>query len=223
MKAAIVLLPHRSPATDDGCGLSTQSRVTLTVVRGQQYMIRVGGFGDSSGPGLLTLQCGAESRCGADQGDCFVGNGSPYCDDASCCEAVCEVDQFCCDVTWDEQCAAEAEGHCRGAFTACAAGSGECDMAHEGPGCADESCCQTVCLAEPFCCLGEWDELCAEMAAQRCGALEACEGATGACDAAHASAGCENLSCCVDVCQRDSFCCTDGWDAQCAAMAAQCP
>ncbi len=43
-------------------------------------------------------------------GDCCVGNGSPGCDDEACCSAICAIDPFCCDVTWDGTCADEAIG-----------------------------------------------------------------------------------------------------------------
>jgi hypothetical protein len=54
-----------------------------------------------------------EPQCGAPQtGDCFEANGSPFCDDQACCDTVCAVDPFCCDVTWDAICAEEAAELC---------------------------------------------------------------------------------------------------------------
>lgn len=41
-------------------------------------------------------------------GDCCVEDGTPGCNDAACCEAVCTADQFCCNFGWDELCAANA-------------------------------------------------------------------------------------------------------------------
>ena len=53
--------------------------------------------------------------CGdADAGSCFVANGTPFCDDADCCETVCAVDSFCCDTEWDGICADEAITMCLG-------------------------------------------------------------------------------------------------------------
>jgi len=46
------------------------------------------------------LACGSPGT-----GDCLVPNGSPYCEDAACCEAVCAVDPYCCEVEWDAVCA----------------------------------------------------------------------------------------------------------------------
>jgi cysteine-rich repeat protein len=57
--------------------------------------------------------------CGGISGGCFTANTVPGCSDVTCCEAVCDIDDFCCDVTWDENCAAiaqnEAADACRGA------------------------------------------------------------------------------------------------------------
>jgi hypothetical protein len=38
-----------------------------------------------------------------------VPNDTPYCDDETCCNLVCEVEYFCCVGNWDEYCAALAE------------------------------------------------------------------------------------------------------------------
>jgi hypothetical protein len=51
---------------------------------------------------------GGNPACGPGAGDCFVANGTPGCDDVACCETVCAVDPFCCDVAWDSICASEA-------------------------------------------------------------------------------------------------------------------
>ena len=47
-------------------------------------------------------------------GDCCdpLGNGTPGCDDPTCCDAVCSIDPFCCDVAWDTLCAAQAQELC---------------------------------------------------------------------------------------------------------------
>jgi hypothetical protein len=46
-------------------------------------------------------------------GDCFVANGTPGCEDDTCCSSVCAVDPFCCDNEWDQTCADEAADLCR--------------------------------------------------------------------------------------------------------------
>jgi hypothetical protein len=42
-------------------------------------------------------------------GSCQEDNGTPGCDDPSCCSFVCEIDVFCCDVAWDASCVAQAK------------------------------------------------------------------------------------------------------------------
>ncbi len=55
----------------------------------------------------------AQAACGDPAaGSCFEANLTPGCDDQACCEAVCAVDLFCCDVSWDSVCAEAAEDIC---------------------------------------------------------------------------------------------------------------
>ena len=46
------------------------------------------------------------------KGNCFQPNGTPGCDESTCCEAVCAVNPFCCEIEWDAQCAADAAEIC---------------------------------------------------------------------------------------------------------------
>ncbi len=206
--------------SDDDCGPNNfNARVTFQAVQGQTYLIRVGGFEEDSGAGMLTVRCGAQV-CGAGNGACGEGNGSPGCDDAGCCQTTCAVDPFCCDVEWDVFCAGEAEGLCGGSFPACAPGAGTCAGAHAGGGCDDVDCCNTTCMSDPFCCVDQWDDLCAREAFDLC--FLACGDATaGGCFTNTGSPGCDNASCCETVCAEDPFCCTDVWDQTCADRAAQ--
>lgn len=41
-------------------------------------------------------------------GSCFAQHGTAGCDDADCCNAVCDVRLFCCLGGWDTNCAAAA-------------------------------------------------------------------------------------------------------------------
>lgn len=92
---------------DDTCG--EQSLVSFFATEGQQYLIRAGVFpGKPGGPGELTISCGAppNENCPG-TGDCCdgAGTGTPACTDTTCCNRVCALDPFCCDVEWDEFCA----------------------------------------------------------------------------------------------------------------------
>jgi hypothetical protein len=49
----------------------------------------------------------------------------------------------------------------------CGTASGSCFTTH-GPGCDDESCCNEVCFADPFCCQTQWDSLCVDQALASC-------------------------------------------------------
>lgn len=111
--------------------------------------------------------CSGVAACGAaDAGSCFAGHATPFCDQADCCLAVCSVDAYCCDSAWDALCAQEGGAVCSGA--ACGTGLGSCAAAHAQPGCSDAACCETVCMADPVCCLVAWDELCAAAAQTGC-------------------------------------------------------
>ena len=54
-------------------------------------------------------------------------------------------------------------------FIVCGTGGG-CFTMHAAPGCNNESCCQTVCFIDDFCCSNSWDSLCVEEANDLCNA-----------------------------------------------------
>ena len=84
--------------------------------------------------------------CGNGQDD--DGDGLVDCDDPDCADFQQCGDSFCGDPEADS-----------------------CCFAHPMPFCADESCCETVCAVDPFCCTTAWDDLCADEAAELCGTL----------------------------------------------------
>ncbi|MCH8852124.1 MAG: hypothetical protein IID41_05665 [Planctomycetes bacterium] len=47
--------------------------------------------------------------CTPQAGPCDQANGTPGCDDSACCNSVCDLDPYCCDVAWDELCAGPNE------------------------------------------------------------------------------------------------------------------
>ncbi len=107
------------------------------------------------------------TNCGdAAAGSPYQANGTPGCDDAECCYLVCAIDDTCCDVAWDEACAALAAERCS---TCGDADAGACDESNGSPGCSDAACCSAVCLADPFCCENTWDTVCATAAGTICG------------------------------------------------------
>ena len=65
--------------------------------------------------GLANDMCGVcqdPGVCGPGNGDCCEANGTPGCDDKTCCEIVCDADPFCCDMAWDGICADQADALC---------------------------------------------------------------------------------------------------------------
>lgn len=56
---------------------------------------------------------GDPGTCGdAGAGGCDVPHGTPACDNAACCEAVCAKDPTCCTQAWDALCVAYADVAC---------------------------------------------------------------------------------------------------------------
>jgi hypothetical protein len=155
--------------------------------------------------------------CGGDEtGDCFTSDGSTFCQNAGCCEAVCAVDSFCCTVTWDNLCVEEAFDLCTGCG---GAGTPGCLTPHNQPGCANEDCCDAVCAVDSFCCSVEWDEICVDEA------LDLCQGCgapgSGSCFATDGTPGCNDTTSCQKVCAADPFCCQTSWDGLCVNAANQ--
>ena len=55
-----------------------------------------------------------EDFCGPGNGRCFVPNNTPGCEDAACCDLVCQMDPFCCIDPWIQNCANIANDNCTG-------------------------------------------------------------------------------------------------------------
>lgn len=165
-------------------------------------------------------------------GDCCSANFTPFCNDESCCEAVCQSDPFCCDGSWDDFCASIARslgnpgGPCDDACPVPPCGdpaAGGCCKPNGTPNCSDEECCEAVCLIDPFCCNEAWDLNCALIAGDECklcGAGLSCgDPDSGPCDEPHPEPYCDDDKCCEFVCILDATCCSVGWDADCVALA----
>ena len=110
--------------------------------------------------------CG-EGPCGNPaSGPCDVANGTPGCDDASCCEPICAADPYCCDTAWDSICADAASTQCGDGGGG--GGTGACCAPNGSPGCEDSECQSLICNADPFCCDTEWDQVCSDAANTDC-------------------------------------------------------
>jgi hypothetical protein len=97
-------------------------------------------------------------------GSCFENNGTPGCNDQTCCELICNADSYCCDTAWDTICANAANTDCSGG----GGGGDDCCVANGSPGCGDATCQDAVCSVDSYCCSTNWDSICADEAAQYC-------------------------------------------------------
>ena len=157
-------------------------------------------------------------------GDCCEAHRGPNCRDSVCCEAVCDIDKVCCDSIWDAICAQIAREICIGTCEPPVCGTisaGNCCEPHANANCNNQSCCDLVCDAIPICCSTSWDETCATLASVLCPicSLTCGDQAAGSCYTPHPNPFCEDLECCLRVCQFLPFCCNVEWDQKCADYA----
>lgn len=182
---------------------------------------------------LVCPECTPGPHCGDPTlGDCCEANETTHCEDEECCETVCAVDPFCCEVAWDGICADFAHDLCP---ELCPTGptvcghpkSGDCCFFDGPPGCYDKQCCEAVCAQDPFCCEVAWDRGCVMIVIEspQCPGsciIELCpHDASGDCCMGHGGLGCEDDACCESVCSMDPFCCEVEWDDICADHAHQ--
>ncbi len=165
---------------------------------------------------LLLTAVPASASCPASDHDCFT-TGGPGCTDVDCCEQVCAVDPFCCDVAWDGLCVKQANQICYGGGV-CPPSDHDC-FTTGGPGCTDLDCCETVCAFDSFCCQVAWDGLCVNGAFQACGQpecpFECSAGATpeGEPCGADTNGGCNSLPPIFGSISCGEAICGDAWAA----------
>ena len=69
---------------------------------------------------LVTADHSSYPKCGdAATGNCFVPNGTPFCDEDQCCRDVCAELPQCCVAGWDDVCARAAQEICRPTEACC--------------------------------------------------------------------------------------------------------
>jgi subtilisin-like proprotein convertase family protein len=116
----------------------------------------------------LANDCCEHSRC-------EIGTRlAPGCD--PCVEAICAVDPYCCENSWDDLCVSRVATVCGSlvcpaigtcAHTPCTTGVAlvnECDVPPLG-----SSCVTQVCTADAFCCSTSWDPICVGEVTSVCG------------------------------------------------------
>jgi hypothetical protein len=104
------------------CDSTFFSAILLPMTQGQTVRIRIGSewFFGLTAPGaadLIVTNIGSTVACGSpNAGTCCEARTTPFCSDIACCNAVCAFDPPCCDVAWDQTCAAAAPLYC---YTEC--------------------------------------------------------------------------------------------------------
>ncbi|MBX7081990.1 MAG: hypothetical protein K1X88_22480 [Nannocystaceae bacterium] len=140
--------------------------------------------------------------------------GVTGCGDDACEAAVCGIDAYCCDNTWDGICVNEAYALCpTTCITTCGdgllTGAELCDGADLG----GQDCVSQGFASGTLACSGTCDGF----------DTTACVPFPGPCCQASTVAGCQDQACQDAVCALDPFCCDDTWDGQCANEAATAP
>jgi hypothetical protein len=110
-------------------------------------------------------------------GNCCAAHGSGGCSDALCCDLVCNRTPSCCEAVWSSACANLAVAICNVCEPpiVCPQPGDCCVGRFFSGGCERSGCCHTVCTLDPFCCRGEWDDLCAQKAVAHCLNVCVCE------------------------------------------------
>jgi Pregnancy-associated plasma protein-A len=102
---------------------------------------------------------------GVSIGSCYSPHDTPFCDEEACCDAVCVIDEFCCDFEWDGFCVEEAFDLCNSCGSDL---TGSCYDTHVKPHCDDTACCDEICAFDSYCCNTQWDSICVREALDYC-------------------------------------------------------
>ena len=164
------------------------------------------------------------------RGDCSEVHSTRGCANYQCSAAVCSVRPICCNVSWDEDCVELVPYVCVGT-TSCEDANDQNPLlspflVHGTPGTNDYACCNAVCqrLGFEYCCATRWDAACVAQANILCKyslpeGQPWCVPASGSCNRAHSTPGCEDDSCASAVCFYNAQCCILEWDETCVALA----
>ncbi|HMN95392.1 MAG TPA: hypothetical protein PKC43_04175 [Phycisphaerales bacterium] len=211
--------PHLGPYCNDATCCDAVCAI-------DSFCCSLGGVWDGFCVAIAAQQCPTLCAdllaCGAPfSGDCCSPGGAPYCNDAACCLAVCNIDSFCCEQSWDDACANQAQITCAALCALPSCGdpfAGSCFVVHPGPTCDDVECCEFVCtFFDSTCCTESWDVQCVKYAVSFCIPGVCGFPTSGDCFVANGTPGCDDLDCCNFICTvYDFFCCQVAWDQACA-------
>jgi len=110
--------PTAIACNGDGAGLSGcqtyYSRITdIAMSPNQTVFIRIGGYEGEVGSGqVVAIFAATSSSCLGATGACNEAHLGLGCDNAACCQAVCNFNPLCCDVGWDGNCVSSAIEQC---------------------------------------------------------------------------------------------------------------
>ncbi len=185
-----------------------------------------GADSSSGGPSTDPTTTDPGTTTGSPGGDCCAAHAEPGCNDMTCQDAVCAMDQFCCAFEWDMDCAAFAQRVCEdcgGAGTdsgdsdsgGATCGNGmldageDCDGANlNGSDCTDLGFTDGTLGCDATCSFDS--SMCTGAVACDVGAIVGCvdeNPATCTCEACDAGGGCSLQEDCVcPDCATDDFC-----------------
>jgi hypothetical protein len=108
--------------------------------------------------------------CGSTPESCVLPHPKRGCADAACCQDICALDDYCCNVEWDDNCALLAQINCEpaGPVPCGDPDAGSCTAPHPTPACNDAACCDQVCASWDPCCVTAWDSFCVSLAQSLC-------------------------------------------------------
>lgn len=111
------------------------------------------------------------------EGTCCQSHTGGGCDDALCCDLVCNDTPSCCEAIWSNTCANLANQICDNCDEPplCPTEGPCCEDNPLGPGCERANCCEIVCELDSFCCTVSWDDICGRKARENCPNICDCE------------------------------------------------
>ena len=196
-------------------GASTSDDETMVALSsGGDYLLFVYLYGG----GHTTYQV-EFSASSVEQSNCCEASPYPGCEVETITSCLCELDPYCCEVEYDEQCVLVALTQC----DAQCEGQADCCEATSAPGCSLPEVQRCVCQTDIACCSSGYDETCARQAQAECG-LQCGEppAAASNCCEATPEPGCLQESVEACVCAIDARCCSESFDANCVGLAAHC-
>ncbi len=115
----------------------------------------------------LSWPADAEAQQACSHDYCEEGSGlNSSCD--PCVTAICDIDSFCCQTGWDQNCIDQVLTVCQDWICAAACSHSPCEVG-EALDSTCNSCTAQVCFEDPSCCTDTWDAICTSKVKTSCG------------------------------------------------------